>query len=198
MFDIFDVGLQNMTRSTHVGYFPRSYFAPTCEPHIITKHSHNQKPTTNSLFCPHTTNMAEFLAGIGAASSIIGLVEFSAKLVKLITRFALSFRQVPDVLHSAISKVTLWNHNLSELHEISLRKDNNDRLKRVLRESGVLGNAQRCLEHLNDIIKDAGPLDRRRDQVDFRLKAQREMERWLQQLDENMPNLNLALSVHVL
>lgn len=137
---------------------------------------------------------------VGTVSAIVGLVEFTASVGKTISRFLRAIGQVPVVISSINTHITNWQIHLDALQGHSKRWGMNQHLKSVLQDSGVLSNAQTCLERLNDIIKEATPSDPRQsrasevwDQFAFRMK-QSEVEELLQQMDRNTKHLQLALT----
>lgn len=146
--------------------------------------------------------MAEFLVVAGAASSFINLFEFARSVLAFITDVAASFRgDIPIVLMSAISKVTIWQHHLRELCEIGQDERINEHLRQLLKEDGVLNNVQDCLKQLQSIISDAMPKGEQNrasamfDRAVFHSRK-KEVQDLLKRMDDNAVHVQMALQTN--
>lgn len=132
-------------------------------------------------------------------TSIGGLLKFTGAVLLTIDRFVKAVGQVPDFIESTKSKLGLWNLHMVALQGLSEDESINEHLKRVLHTSGVLANAQECLERVNEIIVEATPTRKQTraselwDHAAFRLAGrQAEVEGLLRDLDDIIKHLNIA------
>lgn len=136
--------------------------------------------------------MAEVL---GAISAVIALVETTTKVLNFVTQFAVELRQgKPTVVIQAIKQLRIWEQQLNSLRNISHDENNKDLIV-DLEASGVLDDAQECLEQLHNIIKKVMP-DRHTSvalllgQIAFHLRERKK------DIEGILENLN-AISNHI-
>lgn len=139
---------------------------------------------------------------IGTISAIVGLIEFTDSLVSTIIRFVRAVGEAPEVINSVRIQITTWQTHLDALYGFSRRPNISSPLKHFLERSGVLGNAQECLERLTSIISSAMPPEHGQtraseiwDRVAFRRKYGGEVEDLLKQMHGNTKHLQLALEL---